>query len=103
MEATVEPSLAADASQSTVNVVNSSPAAPPSAHLYGFTVVKQGWNECGPANITMALSYYGWKENLDYAANYLKPDREDKNVNPWELVSFVNEKSRVRALPYRRR
>lgn len=71
---------------------------PVSAHLYGFTHVKQGWNECGPANITMALSYYGWKESLDVAANYLKPDREDKNVNPWELVAFVNEKSGVRAL-----
>jgi tetratricopeptide (TPR) repeat protein len=97
---TTEPTqAAADTSQSLVSsVLSSAPAAPPSAHLYGFTVVKQGWNECGPANITMALSYYGWKETLDYASAYLKPDREDKNVNPWELVSFVNEKSGVRAL-----
>jgi hypothetical protein len=73
-------------------------ALPASAHLYGITAVKQGWNNCGPANATMALSYFGWKQDQDFAASYLKPDREDKNVNPWELVSFINNQSQVRAL-----
>ncbi|MEZ4667487.1 MAG: tetratricopeptide repeat protein [Anaerolineae bacterium] len=68
------------------------------AQLGGITPVKQGWNNCGPANITMALSYYGWTQTQDYALKFLKPDREDKNVNPWELVAFVNEQSQVRSL-----
>lgn len=68
------------------------------AQLGGITPVKQGWNNCGPANITMALSYYGWRQSQDYALQFLKPDREDKNVSPWELVDFVNEQSQVRAL-----
>lgn len=71
--------------------------APLDARLYGFTYVRQGWNNCGPANITMALSYFGWRESQDYAAGILKPDREDKNVSPFELVNFVNENSGVRA------
>lgn len=75
--------------------------APPRAQasrLYGFTHVKQTWNNCGPANITMALSYYGWRQGQETAAAYLKPDREDKNVSPWEMVAFVNEQTGVRAL-----
>jgi hypothetical protein len=71
---------------------------PATARLYGFTAIKQTWNNCGPANVTMALSYYGWQEDQEYAATVLKPDREDKNVNPWELVSFINDESGVRAL-----
>lgn len=71
---------------------------PSSARLYGFQHVKQTWNNCGPANITMALSYYGWREDQKVAADYLKPDPEDKNVNPGEMVSFVNERSGVRAI-----
>jgi hypothetical protein len=75
------------------------PPVRPSAHrLYGITPVKQGWNNCGPANITMALSYYGWKQDQEVAVSYLKPDREDKNVNPWELVDFVRSQSGVLAL-----
>lgn len=71
---------------------------PINARNYGFTWHKQTWNNCGPANITMALSYYGWQEDQTYAARYLKPNREDKNVSPSELVSFVNEQTQVRAL-----
>jgi tetratricopeptide (TPR) repeat protein len=47
----------------------------------------------------MALSYYGWQNDQVYAASYLKPGgREDKNVNPWELVDFVTGYSQLRAL-----
>lgn len=84
-----------------VNVAAVNPALPVRpvfTFLTGFTYVKQDWNNCGPANITMALSYYGWKESMDFAASYLRPDREDKNVSPWEMVAFVNEQSGVRAL-----
>ncbi len=69
-----------------------------SARLYGFTQIQQTWNNCGPANITMALSYYGWKQEQTFAANWLKPDPEDKNVSPGEMVAFVNENSGVRAI-----
>jgi len=71
---------------------------PPFARNYGFRHVQQGWNNCGPASITIALSYYGWEENQEFSASFLKPDREDKNVTPREMVSFVNEQTGVRAL-----
>ncbi|MCC6805579.1 MAG: C39 family peptidase [Anaerolineae bacterium] len=71
---------------------------PAATRMYGFTYVRQGWNNCGPANITMALSHYGWRENQDYAANILKPNKEDKNVSPAEMVSFVREQTQVSAI-----
>ncbi|MBE0688969.1 MAG: hypothetical protein IH587_02460, partial [Anaerolineae bacterium] len=55
---------------------------PVSAYNGGFRYDRQGWNNCGPANAAMVLSYYGWQGDQDDAAAYLKPDREDKNVSP---------------------
>ena len=71
---------------------------PPSARIYGLLHQQQTWNNCGPATITMALSYYGWRRDQAFAADRLKPNREDKNVSPEELAAFVNEESAVKAI-----
>ncbi len=71
---------------------------PSTAYNGGFSYFRQEWNNCGPANVAMALSYYGWQGDQSTAAAYLKPDREDKNVSPTEIVSFVNETTFVRAV-----
>lgn len=70
----------------------------PSARLYGFQHVYQTWNNCGPATLTMGLSYFGWTQDQAVAAAFLKPDAEDKNVSPDQMVQFVNESTGVRAL-----
>jgi hypothetical protein len=69
----------------------STPAALEFATVYltGFRHMYQTWNNCGPANLGMALSYYGWKGSQADAAASLKPDPEDRNVNPDELASFA--------------
>jgi hypothetical protein len=66
--------------------------------MYGFTWVRQDWNNCGPANITMALSHYGWRESQEYAASIMKPVTEDKNVSPSEMVNFVRTQTQVSAI-----
>jgi hypothetical protein len=71
---------------------------PPAHFNGGFRYFRQGWNNCGPANIAQALSYYGWQGEQEDTAAFLKPDREDKNVSPGELVRFVNTQTGVRAL-----
>jgi hypothetical protein len=72
---------------------------PATARMTGFIHEQQTWNNCGPANVTMALTYYGWRRNQEFAASFLKPGgREDKNVSPSEMVSFVNENTSVKAL-----
>jgi len=69
----------------------STPAALSSAIvlLTGFRQTFQTWNNCGPANLTMELSYYGWKGTQAQAAASLKPDPEDRNVNPDEVAAFA--------------
>lgn len=71
---------------------------PPAAFLNGLRYVRQTWNNCGPATLTMSLSYYGWTEDQKTAQAFLRPDDEDKNVTPREMVSFVNEETGVRAV-----
>ena len=73
-------------------------ALPPSARIYGILHQQQTWNNCGPATITMALSYYGWQRDQAFAGSRLKPNREDKNVSPHELADFVEDESNVRAI-----
>ena len=85
------PVSAAGASSSAVS-------RPLSTRMYGFTWIRETWNNCGPANITMALSHYGWRETQEYAANFLKPNPEDKNVSPAEMVNFVRQQTEVRAI-----
>lgn len=74
---------------------------PPSAQLNGMTHTYQTWNNCGGANLTMALSYFGWRYDQDAARAWLKPDVEDKNVSPGQMAGFVNQQTdlpNVRAL-----
>ena len=71
---------------------------PPSARIFGLLHQQQTWNNCGPATITMALSYYGWRRDQAFAAERLKPNREDKNVSPHELAAFVEAETSVKAI-----
>jgi hypothetical protein len=71
---------------------------PPQAMLSGITHMYQGWNNCGPANLAMALSFWGWQGDQYDTAAFLKPNKRDKNVMPYEMVDFVNEQTDLRAL-----
>ncbi|NDJ75755.1 MAG: hypothetical protein GYB65_05815, partial [Chloroflexi bacterium] len=64
---------------------------PASARVSNLTHYYQTWNNCGPANLTMALSYYGWGYDQAVAASWLKPNVEDKNVSPDQMAAYVNQ------------
>ncbi len=64
---------------------------PSSWRLDGIRYEQQGWNNCGPTTMTMALSFFGWMNKQDIAAKWMKPNSEDKNVSPWQMVRFVND------------
>jgi hypothetical protein len=57
--------------------------------LTGFRHIYQTWNNCGPATLSMNLSFYGWDGGQADAARFLKPDPEDKNVSPHEMAAFA--------------
>lgn len=68
--------------------------------LSGFTHEYQMWNNCGPATLSTALSYFDWGGNQRDAAAFLKPDQEDKNVSPSEIVDFIEQQGLQAALRY---
>ena len=47
------------------------------------------YNYCGPANLSMALTFWGWEGNRDVVGNAVKTNTDDKNVMPYELQDFV--------------
>jgi tetratricopeptide (TPR) repeat protein len=49
----------------------------------------QGWNNCGPATLAMALHYDGIDDDQYTIAAVLKPDKNDKNVSPRELAQYA--------------
>ncbi|MEA5079578.1 MAG: C39 family peptidase [Anaerolineaceae bacterium] len=49
----------------------------------------QGWNNCGPATLALALRMYGWKGDQQTVAAVIKPKDLDKNVNVEELASYA--------------
>ncbi|HEX5809716.1 MAG TPA: C39 family peptidase [Anaerolineales bacterium] len=46
-------------------------------------------NYCGPANFSMALTYWGWDGNRDVVGKAVKPTDKDKNVMPYELQDYI--------------
>jgi len=64
-------------------------ALPESVLLPAPEWVKQDWNNCGPAALTMYLRYYGWSGDQYQISDLLKPARNDRNVNVEELDYYV--------------
>jgi len=49
------------------------------------------WNYCGPANFSMALTFWGWAGNRDVIGKAVKPSDKDKNVMPYEFQDFISQ------------
>jgi len=75
-------------------------ALPAFKKLEGVTYFSQHnrWNYCGPANLAMALSYWGWEGTHDDVAKVVKPYQKDKAVMPYELVDYVRTQTDLDAL-----
>jgi hypothetical protein len=66
----------------------------PTAHiLEGVGVIRQTFNNCGPANLTQVLNFYGSDITQEEVADYLKPNSEDRNVSPWQIADYVNDRT----------
>lgn len=57
--------------------------------LAGINHQWQTWNNCGPATITTQMSYFGHLDTQADAAQFLKPNSDDKNVSPHELAAYA--------------
>lgn len=70
---------------------------PATVRLTGITHQFQSWNNCGPATLSMTLSYFGLRHPQSQTAAILKPNPEDRNVTPGEMVAYVNEQTDLQA------
>jgi hypothetical protein len=73
---------------------------PESAALDGIRHEYQKFNNCAPASLSMVLSYWGWTGDQIETRAYLRPNFEsdDKNVNAFEIVDFVEKQTDLDAL-----
>jgi tetratricopeptide (TPR) repeat protein len=93
------PAVATRTPEPTAVPPTATPPPPAPAYLLtGFRHNYQTWNNCGPATVTMNLSYYGWSGDQAQAAAFLKPDREDKNVSPDEMAAFARTVDGLQAI-----
>jgi tetratricopeptide (TPR) repeat protein len=114
VDAIVDATLTAMAPPSTATVLSGpteTPAAsatpsltptplPASAALSGIRHEYQKFNNCAPASLSMVLSYWGWTGDQIQTRAYLRPNFEadDKNVNAFEIVNFVEKQTQLDAL-----
>lgn len=98
VEATPTPEL-------EITPTETSTPMPEFVDLDGVVYVDQHnrWNYCGPANLSMALNFWGWPGTRDDIAKAIKPGaqnpsvdfiqkgRTDKNVMPYEMANFVTD------------
>lgn len=71
--------------------VTPQPAQLPSVvWLDGFSLEYQTFNNCGPANLSMMLNYWGFLTSQNDLKPFLRPSREDRNVNLYEMRDYVN-------------
>lgn len=95
--ATTAPSPSATAT--TAPTATATPAALPVSHqLTGLEHRIQTWNNCGPATLSMALSYFDIYHSQTQIADTIKPDPEDRNVSPEELSGYVTETTELEAI-----
>ncbi len=66
---------------------------PDNVSLDGVRHEYQTWNNCGPATLAMALTYWGWDGDQRPIAAFTKPNSRDKNVMPYELSDYVLEET----------
>ena len=66
---------------------------PESKTLSGVVWEGQAFNNCGPANLAMALSYWGWEGDQYTTGDWLRPNDRDRNVMPYEMVEYVQQET----------
>jgi hypothetical protein len=71
---------------------------PPKLTLVGATHEYQKWNNCGPATLAEALTFWGWQGDQTLTAAWIKPNPRDKNVGPYELADYVLTQTEFKAL-----
>lgn len=73
---------------------------PPYGRIAGLPIIPQKFNNCGPTNLTITLNQYGIDVDQFDVAAVVRPNYEDRNVSPGELVSYVNNQTSLSAAAF---
>jgi tetratricopeptide (TPR) repeat protein len=73
-------------------------AIPGQVLLTGVRHEYEKWNNCGPATLSMTLSYWGWEGDQGPIAAFVKPNPRDKNVMPYELEAFIESETELQMI-----
>lgn len=76
------------------------PQLPPYARIDGLPIIPQKFNNCGPTNLTIVLNHYDIEVDQFDVAAVARPNYEDRNVSPGELVGYVRENTNLAAEAY---
>ncbi|HXF61237.1 MAG TPA: C39 family peptidase, partial [Caldilineaceae bacterium] len=89
--ATVPVQAALPTATATSPLAPSAPVQPlqSTVQLTGFRHQWQTWNNCGPATLSMNLSYYGSPLSQADIGAVLRQFPDDKNVSPYELAGYA--------------
>jgi len=74
---------------------------PPASHLIeraSYFSQHNRWNYCGPANLAMQLSFWGWEGTHDDVARGVRTHTLDKNVMPYELAEYARTEAGLGAI-----
>ena len=99
---TAEPTLALPGQTSTpapsFTPAPSATPLPAKVILSGLKHEYQTFNNCGPANLSMALTFWGWQGDQRVVQAVLRPNQDDANVMPYELVDFARAQTGLNAV-----
>lgn len=76
------------------------PRLMPYARIADLPIIPQKFNNCGPTNLTIVLNHYGIDVDQFDVAAVARPNYEDRNVSPGELVAYVREHTALAAEAY---
>ena len=69
---------------------------PASFALDGMGLEYQTMNNCGPANLSMNITYWGWTTNQHITEEALKTHKDDRNVMLQEMLDFVQANTNLK-------
>ena len=69
---------------------------PASFALDGMGLEYQTMNNCGPANLSMNVTYWGWTTNQHITEEALKTHKDDRNVMLQEMLYFVQANTNLK-------
>lgn len=74
------------------------PPVPDQAFIDGVVLEYQQFNNCGPVNLAMLLSFWGYPTTQKDTAPVLKSLDEDRNVGLDEMLTYLEEHTGLRAV-----